>query len=229
MNSYRQILGDGLWHNNQALVALLGLCPLLAVSNTVINALGMGLATTLTLMLTNLGVSILRRTIAHEIRIPIFVLIIASVVTVVELLMQAWLFDLYLVLGIFVPLIVTNCSVIARAEAFAYKNSPLRAMLDGLAVGLGFTLALFLLGALRELVGYGTLLRQAELMFGAAAVDWEIKFAGDYRGFLLFILPAGAFFGLSFLVAMKNGIDHLAQQRVKKPAAVTHPARWQQP
>lgn len=220
MNGYRQILADGLWHNNQALVALLGLCPLLAVSNTVINALGMGLATTLTLILTNLSVSVLRRTIAHEIRIPIFVLIIASVVTVVELLMQAWLFDLYLILGIFVPLIVTNCSVIARAEAFAYKNSPLRAMLDGLAIGLGFTLALLLLGALRELVGYGTLLRQAELMFGAAAIDWEIKPAGDYRGFLLFILPAGAFFGLSLLVAMKNGIDFLARRRMEKPDSV---------
>lgn len=225
MISYKQILGDGLWTNNQALVALLGLCPLLAVSNTVINALGMGLATTLTLMLTNLSVSVLRKTIAHEIRIPIFVLLIASVVTVVELLMQAWLFDLYLVLGIFVPLIVTNCSVIARAEAFAYKNNPLRATLDGLAVGLGFTLALLLLGTLRELIGYGTLLRQAELMFGAVASGWEINFAGDYRGFLLFILPAGAFFGLSFLIAVKNGIDRLMLRRVRKSAAVSVPAR----
>lgn len=225
MISYKQILGDGLWTNNQALVALLGLCPLLAVSNTVINALGMGLATTLTLMLTNLSVSVLRKTIVHEIRIPIFVLLIASVVTVVELLMQAWLFDLYLVLGIFVPLIVTNCSVIARAEAFAYKNNPLRATLDGLAVGLGFTLALLLLGTLRELIGYGTLLRQAELMFGAVASGWEINFAGDYRGFLLFILPAGAFFGLSFLIAVKNGIDRLMLRRVRKSAAVSVPAR----
>jgi len=161
MQPYKKILRDGLWTNNQALVAILGLCPLLAVSSSVVNALGMGLATTLTLILTNAAIAILRKWIPHEIRIPIFVLIIASVVTIVQLLMQAWVYSLYQVLGIFVPLIVTNCTIIARAEAFAYKNRVLPSMVDGLAIGMGSTLVLVTLGALREMAGYGTLLRQA--------------------------------------------------------------------
>ena len=142
MQPYLKILSNGLWTNNQALVALLGLCPLLAVSSSVINALGMGLATTLTLMLTNGAVATFRKWIPHELRIPIFVLLIAGVVTIVQLLMQAWFFSLYQVLGIFVPLIVTNCTVIARAEAFAYKNRVLPSIVDGFAIGMGSTLVL---------------------------------------------------------------------------------------
>lgn len=219
-NAYVQIFKDGMWSNNQALVALLGLCPLLAVSNTVINGLGMGLATLLTLVITNLAVSSIRSRIRHEIRIPIFVLVIASVVTVIELSMKAYFFDLYKILGIFVPLIVTNCSVIARAEAYAYKNPVWRSMFDGFSVGLGFTLALVLLGAMRELAGYGTLLRQADLMFGAGAKQIEIVVVDEYRGFLLAILPAGAFFGLSLLVAAKNGVDRVQARLSKQGRAV---------
>ncbi len=214
MQPYKKILRDGLWTNNQALVAILGLCPLLAVSSSVVNALGMGLATTLTLMLTNAAISMLRRWIPHEIRIPVFVLIIASVVTVVQLLMQAWVYSLYQVLGIFVPLIVTNCTVIARAEAFAYKNKLLPSIVDGLAIGMGSTLVLITLGALREMAGYGTLLRQAELMFGTHATGWVVHVGHLHSGFLLAVMPAGAFFGLSLLIAIKNSIDRLAQTRM---------------
>jgi electron transport complex protein RnfE len=218
---YKKILIDGLWKNNQALVAILGLCPLLAVSSSVINALGMGLATTLTLMLTNSVISLLRHWIPHEIRIPAFVLIIAGVVTIVQLLMQARFYNLYQVLGIFVPLIVTNCTVIARAEAFAYKNPLWPSIIDGFAIGTGSTLVLVTLGALRELAGYGSLLRQAELMFGPQAAHWTLHLGGkQHSAFLLAVMPAGAFFGLSLLIAVKNAIDRRGRLRVtrRRPA-----------
>lgn len=216
MSQFKKILSNGLWTNNQALVAILGLCPLLAVSSSVVNALGMGLATTLTLMMTNAAIASLRKQIPHEIRIPVFVLLIAGVVTIVQLLMQAWFYSLYQVLGIFVPLIVTNCTVIARAEAFAYKNPVLPSIIDGFAIGMGSTLVLVTLGALRELAGYGSLLRQAELMFGASAANWSIHIGKHHTGFLLAIMPAGAFFGLSFLIATKNGINRLTQWRMAR-------------
>lgn len=218
MQRYLKILSNGLWTNNQALVALLGLCPLLAVSSSVINALGMGLATTLTLMLTNAAVSMFRNWIAHELRIPIFVLLIAGVVTIVQLLMQAWFFSLYQVLGIFVPLIVTNCTVIARAESYAYKNSIVPSIIDGLAIGLGSTLVLVTLGAIRELAGYGSLFRQADLMFGPRAAHWTLHMGDQHTGFLLAVMPAGAFFGLSLLIAVKNGVQYISdRRRLKRP------------
>jgi len=217
MQNYKTILTGGLWSNNQALVAILGLCPLLAVSSSVINALGMGLATTLTLMLTNAAISLLRRWIPHEIRIPVFVLIIAGVVTIVQLLMQARFYSLYQVLGIFVPLIVTNCTVIARAEAFAYKNPLWPSVLDGFAVGMGSTLVLVTLGGLRELAGYGSLLRQAELMFGPQAAHWTLQLGGKlHNNFLLAVMPAGAFFGLSLLIALRNAIQLRGQLRTRQ-------------
>jgi len=220
MQDYKKIITDGLWTNNQALVAILGLCPLLAVSSSVINALGMGLATTLTLMLTNAAISLLRRQIPHEIRIPVFVLIIAGVVTIVQLLMQAKFYSLYQVLGIFVPLIVTNCTVIARAEAFAYKNPLWPSVVDGFAIGLGSTLVLITLGALRELAGYGSLLRQAELMFGSQAAHWTIHVGKQHNGFLLAVMPAGAFFGLSLLIAIKNAIHYRHRLRGSRRSAI---------
>ncbi|MGB1989762.1 MAG: electron transport complex subunit E, partial [Cycloclasticus pugetii] len=207
MDSYKQILKNGLWDNNQAFVALLGLCPLLAVSNTVINGLGLGLATTLTLVLSNAIVSIIRRQVGSEIRLPVFVLIIASIVTAIELLMNAFFYELYLILGIFIPLIVTNCSVIGRAEAFASKNPLGTSVVDGLAMGLGFTAALVILGAAREILGSGTLFANAHLMFGDAAKDMVIYVIRDYEGFLLAILPPGAFIGLGLLIALRNVID----------------------
>lgn len=204
---YQQIIYDGLWRNNTGFVQLLGLCPLLAVSTSAINGLGMGLATTLVLAACNLAVSLVRHWIPNEVRIPIFVLLIAAIVTAIELLIKAFYYELYLVLGIFIPLIVTNCAVIGRAEAFASKNVPLASLLDGVMIGLGFTLALVLLGGMRELLGHGTLFAQAELMFGQWGKSFSLSFGENYKGLLLAILPPGAFFCLGLLIAGKNWID----------------------
>jgi electron transport complex protein RnfE len=211
--SYQAIIYEGLWKNNAGLVQLLGLCPLLAVTGTLINGLGLGIATTLILISSNVTVSLIRNVVPNEVRLPIYVLIIASFVTAVEMLMKAFYYDLYLVLGIFIPLIVTNCAVIGRAEAFASKNPVDRAFVDGLMMGLGFTLVLVALGGFRELLGYGTLFSQVELMFGDDAKWMEIQLFEDYRGFLLAILSPGAFFGLGLLIALKNWIDrHFAKK-----------------
>ena len=209
----RSIVSNGLWGNNVALVQLLGLCPLLAVSGSFINGLGLGLATLVTLVLSNTFVSMIREWTRPEVRIPIYVLIIASIVTTVELVMNAWLHDLYLVLGIFIPLIVTNCAIIARAESFASRNNVLDSMLDGLMMGLGFLLVLVTLGGLREIIGQGTLFAQAELMFGEGAKNMVLTFGDDYPGFLLAVLPPGAFIGLGLLIAAKNVIDSRSKAR----------------
>lgn len=224
---YNELIADGLWNNNQALVALLGLCPLLAVTSTAINGLGLGLATTAVLTLSNITVSLIRNLVRPEVRLPVFVLVIASFVTAVELSMQAWFYDLYKVLGIFIPLIVTNCAIIGRAEAFASKNRLDRAVVDGLAMGIGFTLVLMTLGGLRELLGQGTLFSQAYLMFGEAARGFAITVGDDFKGALLAILPPGAFLGLGFLIALKNVIDKRVAQR--KAAQVQEPAPAEAP
>ena len=205
--SLRKILVDGTWQQNTGLVVLLGLCPLLAVTNTVINGLALGLATMLTLVVSNLSVSIMRGLLKPEIRIPAFVLIIASVVTVIELLMQAFFYDLYRVLGIFIPLIVTNCAIIGRAEAFASRNSPLPSLVDGFATGLGFCLTLVLLGAVRELTGRGTLLSGADMLLGAWAQNLALTIIPEHPGFLLAMLPPGAFIGLALLIAARNALQ----------------------
>ena len=221
--SYRQILMDGLWRQNTGLVVLLGLCPLLAVTGTVVNALGLGLATTLTLVVSNLAVSLSRPLLRSEIRIPAYVLIIASVVTAIDLLMQAWFHELYLVLGIFIPLIVTNCAIIGRAETFASRNAPLPSVVDGLATGLGFCLALVALGAFREIIGRGTLLAQAELMFGRFGDSLTVSVIPDHPGFLLAMLPPGAFIGLGLLIAARNGISARLSGRRERAAATGAP------
>ena len=206
MNSsqFKQILTDGVWRQNTGLVVLLGLCPLLAVTNTLINGLALGLATMLTLMVSNFSVSVLRGLLKPEIRIPAFVLIIASVVTVIELLMNAYFYDLFRILGIFIPLIVTNCAIIGRAEAFASRHGPLPSLMDGFATGLGFCITLVLLGALRELTGRGTLFAGADTLLG----DWGhylvVTIIPEHPGFLLAMLPPGAFFGLALLIAARN-------------------------
>jgi len=171
-------------------------------------------------------VSLIRNLVRPEVRIPVFVLVIASIVTMIELTMNAWLHDLYKILGIFIPLIVTNCSIIGRAEAFASRNSVDRALLDGLAMGIGFTCVLVALGGMRELVGHGTLLAHAHLMFGETARDWTLTLIPDYRGFLLAILPPGAFLGLGLLIAGKNLIDARREQRARATAttAAAQPA-----
>lgn len=212
-DSYKQISLDGLWHNNPGLVQLLGLCPLLAVSNTAINALGLGIATTLVLIGSNATVSAIRHIVRPELRIPVFVMVIACFVTIVEYLTKAFFYDLFLILGIFLPLITTNCAIIARAEAYASKNPISHAFVDGAMMGLGFAAVLLILGGLREIIGKGTLFADAHLMFGENARWMTMTFLQDYDGFLLAILPPGAFIGLGLLIACKNYIDRYVKQR----------------
>lgn len=198
---------NGLWKENPALTKLLGLCPLLAVSNTTINAVALGIATTLTLLVTNLTVAALRNYIIYAIRLPIYVLIIASTVTCIELLMQAFLPELHASLGIFLPLIVTNCLIIGRAEAFASRNSLSLSCLDALAMGAGFTWVLICLGMIREIAGQGMILSNAHLLLGDIANDWEVfVLPADYT-ILIALLPPGAFIVLGLMLAAKNYTD----------------------
>jgi Na+-translocating ferredoxin:NAD+ oxidoreductase subunit E len=208
--NYQDIIKDGIWRNNVGLAQLLGLCPLLAVTSSLVNGLGMGLATTVTLVISSTLIAALRKVIPNEIRIPVFVLIIAAAVTMIELTMNAYLHELYLVLGIFIPLIVTNCAIIGRAEAFASRNPVGLSVVDALAMGLGFTLVLGILGTMREILGFGTLFRQAGLMFGTLGEKLEVTLIDNYSGFLLAILPPGAFIGLGLIIAVKNIIDSRA-------------------
>ena len=203
----REIVINGLWDNNTALVQLLGLCPLLAVTNTMINGLGLGIATTFVLVGSNLTVSLIRNHIPKEIRIPVFVLLIASFVSNIQLMMNAFTYELYLVLGIFIPLIVTNCMIIGRAEAFASKNRIWPSFIDGLAQGIGFTLVLVILGAMREFIGQGTLFDGAHLLFGEWAKGLTLHFYITEQKFLFALLPPGAFIGLGMLIAIKNRIQ----------------------
>jgi electron transport complex protein RnfE len=217
---YNTIIKDGLWKNNPALVQLLGLCPLLAVTNTTVNGLGLGIATIATLLASNGLISLLRHQIPDEARLPVFMMIIASIVTIIELSMNAWFHELFLILGIFIPLIVTNCAIIGRAEAFAARNSVGPALLDGLMMGIGFTAVLVLLGGMRELIGQGTLFAQAELLFGEVGRSLSIVVFEDYRGFLMALLPPGAFIGLGLIVALKNVIDARMANREAKTELV---------
>ena len=203
----KKIIMDGLWHNNPGLIQLLGLCPLLAVTSNTINGLGLGIATIITLTVSNIVISFTRNWVRKEIRIPYYVLVIASIVTVIDLTMNAITPHLHSVLGIFIPLIVTNCVIIGRAEAFASKNKISRAALDGFMMGLGFALVLVALGAMRELIGNGTLFSNASVMFGDIAQNWSLQVFDNYKGFLLAVLPPGAFLGLGLMIAFKNFID----------------------
>ncbi|WP_020559288.1 electron transport complex subunit E [Thiofilum flexile] len=220
---YRKIIKDGLWHNNPGLVQLLGLCPLMAVTTNFINGFGLGIATLVALVASNVAIAIVRHWIRPEIRIPVFVLIIAANVTLIELLMNAYFHELYNVLGLFIALIVTNCIVIGRAEIFASKNTPLHTLLDSTMMGLGFMLVLCVLGGLRELIAQGTLFSQAHLMFGESAKALTLTLGANYHGMLLAALPPGAFIGLGFLVALKNGIDTYLKQRSKTTPLKTAP------
>ncbi|ELI7914303.1 electron transport complex subunit E [Yersinia enterocolitica] len=221
MSEAKDLLAQGLWKNNSALVQLLGLCPLLAVSSTATNALGLGLATTLVLVCTNTAVSALRRWVPNEIRIPIYVMIIASVVSTVQMLINAYAFGLYQSLGIFIPLIVTNCIVIGRAEAYAARNPVGLSALDGLAMGLGATCALFVLGSLREILGNGTLFDGADMLLGDWAKVPRIEVLHLDSPFLLAMLPPGAFIGLGLLLAGKYVIDEKIKARKARALATT--------
>lgn len=213
---YKELAIQGLWKNNPGLVQLLGLCPLLAVTATVTNALGLGLATLLVLICSNITVSAVRQWVPKEVRIPIFVLIIAAFVTCVQLLMNAYTFGIYQSLGIFLPLIVTNCAIIGRAEAYASKNPIQQAAFDGLMMGVGFMLVLIVLGALREILGQGTLFDGAELLLGDWASVLRVEVFQLNTQFLLAILPPGAFIAMGFLIAMKNAIDDKVKQKEVK-------------
>lgn len=211
----KNIGAQALWQNNPALVQLLGLCPLLAVSSSVVNALGLAIATTMVLVFSNLMVSLIRHQVTEAIRLPVFVLIIASFVTCAELLMQAYAYSLYLSIGIFIPLIVTNCAILGRAVTFATKNSPAISAFDGLMTGLGFSAVLILLGALREIFGTGKLFANLDILLPLPA-NMEITILPNYPGFLFALLPPGAFLFMGLLLALKNLIDQLiADKNIK--------------
>ncbi|MCJ8300046.1 MAG: electron transport complex subunit E [Pseudomonadales bacterium] len=211
--NYRELTINGLWKNNPALVQLLGLCPLLAVTASVVNALSLGIASMLVLIGSNFAVSLFRNFIPSAVRLPIYVMIIAALVTSIELAMQALTYELYLILGIFIPLIVTNCIIMGRAEAYAAKNTVTASLYDGFIMGLGFTIVLVLLGAIREILGAGTLFADMQLLFGPAAESWKIVLFVDNVGFLFAILPPGAFVGLGLLIAVKNWLDQSIDRR----------------
>lgn len=214
---YREIALQGLWKNNPGLVQLLGLCPLLGTSSSMVNALGLGLATVFVLVCSSVIVSLIRGTLSEAVRLPAFLLVIATLTTCAELLMQAWRYELYEVLGIFVPLITINCVILGRAQSFASTNNVARSAFDGLMMGLGFALVLLTIGTLRELLGHGTLLAGMDLLFGPAAADWKLQIPG-YQGLLLAVLPPGAFLVLGLLIALKNRIDESLAGRAKAQA-----------
>ncbi|WP_447870740.1 electron transport complex subunit E [Serratia fonticola] len=220
MSEAKELIVQGLWKNNSALVQLLGLCPLLAVTSTATNALGLGLATTLVLTITNGSISALRRWIPSEVRIPIYVMIIAAAVSIVQMLINAYAFGLYQSLGIFIPLIVTNCIVVGRAEAVAARKPIGLALIDGMAIGLGATSAMFVLGSLRELIGNGTLFDGADLLLGSWAKMLRIEIVHFDTPFLLAMLPPGAFIGLGLMLATKYLIDEKMKARKAKALAV---------
>lgn len=203
----RSLWFKGMWSENPALVKLLGLCPLLAVSNNAANGLGLGIATLITLLVANCLTSALRPILLTSIRIPIYVLIIAATVTILELLIQAWLPDLHASLGIFLPLIVTNCLIIGRSEAFASRHTLRESTHDAMAMGIGFLWVLVLLGGLRELIGQGTLFDEAHILFGEQAKQWTLSIFNTDNGVLLALLPPGAFITLGLLLAGKNRLD----------------------
>lgn len=221
--SYRELTVQGLWKNNPGLVQILGMCPMMAISSTVVNSLGLAMATILTMVVSNGLASAIRHWVRPEVRLPVFVMVIASVVTMIELWMNAYLNTLYHVLGIFLPLIVTNCIVIARVEGFAARNALLPSLYDGLMMGLGFGLVLVAMGAMRELLGFGTLLANAQQLFGPMAANWTIHILPEQAHFLLAILPPGAFMALAVLIAIKQAIEQRRATRLAQPVKVSIP------
>lgn len=219
IQTFKDILYNGVWKQNTGVVQLLGMCPILAVSSSVVNGASLGLATSVVMALSGAAIAPIRTSVPNESRIPVFILIIAVLVTVIQYLMNAYLYSLYVVLGIFIPLIVTNCIVLARVEAFASKNPPLESALDGFAMGLGLTVVLSILGAIREIVGRGTLLGGIETVFGEGAKAWVITVIPNYHGFLLAILPPGAFITLGCLIAGKNWLNQRAADQAAQPVA----------
>lgn len=214
---YSRIVKDGMWDNNVVFAQMLALCPTLAVTGTATNGLGMGLATTAVLTASNVLISSLRRLVSPEVRIPVYIVFIATLVTLVDMSLNAWVHELYKVLGLFIALIVVNCAILGRAESFASKNAVLPSAVDGLMMGLGFTAALVVLGGVREILGSGTLFAQAHLLLGEAFAFLELRIIPEYRGFLLMILPPGGFMAVGFLLAGKRVLD---RRRAEKSETV---------
>lgn len=222
-NIYSRITRDSLWSNNIVFAQTLGLCPTMAVTSTATNGLGMGLATTAVLVASNMLISSIRHAVSEEVRIPVYIVIIATLVTLVDVSINAWAHDLYKVLGLYIALIVANCAVLGRAEAYAAKNPILPSGMDGLMMGLGFTFALTTIGAVREILGTGTLFADAHLLLGPAFSFMELKLIPDYKGFLLMILPPGGFLAVGFLIAGKRIIDRRSAS-VAEPVPAAAPA-----
>lgn len=222
-NLYKEITLNGLWKQNAGVVQLLGLCPTLAVTTTAVNGLSLGIATALVMAAANGSVSPVRKFIPSEIRVPVFILVIAALVTVIDLSINAFAHPLHKVLGIFIPLIVVNCIVLARVESFAVKNSPAPSILDGFMMGSGLALVLGLLGAMREILGKGTLFSGIDLAFGPAAKQFVLTIIPDYHGFLLAVLPPGAFLGLGTLIALRNWIEIRKTAKNNTPTSALKP------
>ena len=218
--SLRSIFTNGVRDNNVIFVQALALCPTMAVTGTATNGLGMGLATTVVLLLSNLAISLLRSVISDAVRIPVFIIIIASLVTLVDMALNAWLHELYKVLGLFIALIVVNCAILGRAESFASRETPFASFVDGISSGLGFTLALIVIGGVREIIGSGTLFSGASLLLGPAFSFMEMTVIEHYRGVLLMILPPGGFIVLGLLM----GLWRRMEARRTATAAATAPA-----
>jgi electron transport complex protein RnfE len=220
-SAYAGLMREGLWSRNVVFVQLLAMCPTMAVTGSATNGLGMGLATTAVLVVSNALISAVRQLVSSDVRIPVFVVLIASLVTLVDMALNAWLHELYKVLGLFIALIVVNCAILGRAEAYASRSPVLASAVDGLAMGLGFTAALTLIGAVREVLGSGTLFANAHLLLGQAFAFLELRPIPDYKGVLLMILPPGGFLALGFLLAGRRVLE--ARLAARMPAAAAKP------
>lgn len=218
-SDYKRIVRDGLWDNNGVLAMLLGLCPSMAMTTSATNGLGMGLATAVVMAASNLLVALFRNQITQEVRIPVYILIVAAMVTIVDLTMNAWMHELYKVLGLFIPLIVSNCLPLARLEAFASKEPPLPALADGIAMGIGFTIALTGIGAIREIVGSGTLFADASLLLGPAFKFMEMRLLPEASNVLVMILPPGGFLVAGLVVVFKRILDLRAGKEIQMGGA----------
>jgi len=218
-SDYKTIIKDGLWDNNGVFSMLLGMCPAMAMTTSATNGFGMGLATAVVMAASSWLVAIFRNRITTEVRIPVYILIVAAMVTVVDLGMNAWMHELYKVLGLFIPLIVSNCLPLARLEAFAAKQPPVSALLDGLFMGLGFTIALTAVGAVREILGSGTLFADASLLLGPTFKVIEMRLLPSDMGVLMMILPPGGFIVTGLLVVVKRLLDLRAGKEIQMTGA----------
>lgn len=220
----REIARNGLWEQNIVFSQLLGMCPTMAVTTSGTNGLGMGLATTAVLIGSNVLISSIRNFVSPQVRIPVYIVLIATLVTLVDMGLNAWMHDLYRVLGLFIALIVVNCAVLGRAESFASRSTVLASALDGLCMGLGFTVALTAIGLIRELIGAGTLFSQASLLLGPRFAFLETKLIPDYGGVLMMVLPPAGFLVLGMLLAGKRVYELRAAAADKRSVSAPAPA-----